>query len=150
MRCQLNRYLYRLAHTRRVHLVHFITGVVGVLCVGPFASRRMMLLWLLLLLLLLLVRKLTLHVLMRAAIHLTSVRDSPRNWHHVSLFDSVRCLRRRDLRWEDSGHAMLWIRLSRLLRRVDVMVLWLLLEALSCYELAVFRSRDRDLVWLLL
>ena len=41
---------------------------------------------------------------------------------------------------------MLWISLCRLLRRVNVMVLGLLLEALGCYELAVLGSRNGNLV----
>jgi len=45
---------------------------------------------------------------------------------------------------------MLRISLGCLLRRVDVMVLRLLLEALGCYELTVLGSRTRDLVCLLL
>jgi len=71
MSCQFHGYLYRLAHTRGVHLMHVVTGIIGVLGVRSFASRRMLLLWLLLL-----VRKLALHAFMGTAIHLASVRDS--------------------------------------------------------------------------
>lgn len=81
---------------------------------GPLAGGR------LLLLLLLLVCKLTLRVLMWAAIDGASVRDSSRHWQHVRLFYAVGGLGRRHLRRKYSCHAMLLVRLGRLVGRVDV------------------------------
>lgn len=91
-----------------------------------------------LLLLLLLISHLALHALMRTAIDRASMRNPPRQGHHVSLFDCITALRRGDLRRKyDGRHAMLLISLSCLFRRVDVCSLGLMLKSLSCDELAI-------------
>lgn len=68
----------------------------------------------------------------------------------MSLFDSIAALRRWNLRRKNNGgHAMLLISLGRLFRRVDVGSLGLMLESLSCYELAILSCSNGYRVWLL-